>query len=109
MKRLEKIKDEQPEALSNQTVFDLAEQADQLQELKALYDTTGGKLLVDLLVQDASYRIQQLCAGYKTMTHTDMIALVADIDTHLATAKLLLNAKQGVQILDAELQEALRE
>jgi hypothetical protein len=109
MKRLSKLQTETPEVLSNPDVFDLAEQADRLQELKALYDTEGGKQLVKLLVQDASIRMQQLCGSYKTMSHMDIVSVIADIDAHMATARLLLNAKEGVAILDAELQDALRE
>lgn len=109
MKRLSKLKEEKPEVLSNPQVFDLAEQADKLQELKALYDTDGGKQLVKLLVQDVVYRVNGLCSAYKTMSHTELITTIADMDAHLSTARLLMNAKEGVAIIDAELEEALRE
>ena len=109
MSRLVRIKEQQPEALSNGVVVDIAEQADQLQELKALYDTDGGKVLVKLLVQDAINSVHMLRGSYRTATHTELITMIAALDAHLSTAQLLLSAKDGVAILDAELDEALRE
>ena len=109
MKRLSKLKEEQPEALSNPQIFDLAEQADQLQELKAVYDTEGGKQLVKLLTESAVAEVNRLCAGYRTMTRDEMVTSITTMDAHLSTARLLINAKEGVAIIDAELKEALRE
>lgn len=109
MSRVNKIKEQQPEVLSNPDIYDLADQADKLQELKALYDMEGGKQLVKLLVSDSAMLVHQLCGSYKTMTHVELMAVIAAIDAHLSTARLLLNAKESVAILDAELQEALSE
>lgn len=109
MKRLSKIQEEQPEALQDASIVDLVEQADLAHDLKVLYDTEGGKALVKLLIKDIKYNLQRLVNTYKSATHVELITTIASIDASLTTAKLLIDSKDVVAILDAELDEALRE
>jgi hypothetical protein len=109
MSRINQLRTDRPEALSNPEVFDIADQADKLQDLKVLYDTEGGKALVKLLMQDVVYGTKHLMASYRTATHTELIAVIAKLASDYDTAKLLMDAKVGMEILDAELTEALSE
>jgi hypothetical protein len=109
MKNLDKIKEETPELLNNPDILQLAEQADVVHSLKALHDTDGGKQLVKLLIEDALGCVHRLSGGYHTMSHIEMVSLCAQLDTKLATAKLLIDSKQVKEVLDAELEEAMRE
>jgi hypothetical protein len=109
MSRVNKIKAEAPDLLERPEVLDAATHADELHALKTLYDTDGGKMLVDLLLKDVVYAVRNLSACYKTATHTELIAIIAKLSSDLDTAKLLLNAKEGLEILDKELQEALND
>jgi hypothetical protein len=109
MSRVSNLKKDAPELLADVDVFNLADEADKLQDLKVLYDTDGGKQLVSLLIKDTKYGLQSLCSTYRTASHTELIALIAHIDAHWSTAKLLLSAEDGLRMLDSELENALRE
>ncbi len=109
MGKVAKIKEEMPEALSNPDIFSLAEQADMVQDLKALHDTEGGKRLVKLLLQDAINCMHRLRTGYQTMSHIELIAWIASMDSHVSTARLLIDAKDISDVLNSELEDALRE
>lgn len=109
MNRLNKIKEDSPDLLDDPHIVEMAEQSDIVHDLKALHDTAGGKQLVKLLIEDTIGVVHRLCGGYTTMSHTELIALCAQLDSKLSTAKLLIDAKDVVKVLDEELEEALRE
>jgi hypothetical protein len=109
MKNLDRIKEEAPELLSNPDIVQLAEQADVVHNIKALHDTEGGKQLVKLLIEDALACVYRLSGGYRAMSHIELISLCAQLDTKLSTAKLLIDSKEVKEVLDAELEEAMRE
>lgn len=106
MNRVRRLK---KDGVKDERALGVAKEADRLQDLKALNDTPGGKQLVDLLMEDAVGQIHQLRGGYKSLSHIEMIALIASIDSKLDTAKLLLNAKDSMDIQLELLEEALRE
>lgn len=109
MSRVSKLKEQRPEVLSNPEIYQLAEQADIIHELKALYDSKSGKQLVKLLIGDAINVVHNLRSSYKTATHTELIALIALMDASISTAKLLMEAKEVNDVINSELEEALRE
>jgi hypothetical protein len=109
MSRLSKIKEKTPELLSNPDVVQLAEEIDVVHNIKTLHDTEGGKQLVKLLIKDTINAIHRLRGGYQTMSHMELVAMIALMDTYIATAKLLIDAKDVMEVLDVELEEALRE
>ena len=92
---------------SNDEALNLAEQFDTVHDLKALYDTEGGKQLVNLLLQDVSAAVQKIASQRRELTLVDFQSLASDIDTKLNLAKLLLNAKENEEFLEEQLQEAL--
>lgn len=87
----------------------LTEQQDKLHDLKALYDTPGGKHLVSLYMTDVAGIVHQLCNGYKDMDLTKLHALCAEMNVHLTTARLLMNAKESEETIKQQLEEALAE
>jgi len=109
-KRVTKVK---KAGLTNEVMeadlLSLAEQAAKLHTLKALADTDGGKELVGLLIKDVLYCVGTLRGQYKTASHMELVATIASMDAHLATAQLLLNSKDNLKIVDDQLEEALRE
>lgn len=109
MSRLSRIKQDAPDKAELTEVVDLAEQADKLQDLKALHDTDGGKVLVRLLLTDVVNNVKRLCSSYRSATHVELMATIASIESNLDTAKLLIGAEEGMKVLDAELEDALRE
>jgi hypothetical protein len=109
MTRLQQLRESRPELLSDEQTVTLAEQADNLHDIKGLADTDGGKRLVEILMTDAVSSFYRACSSYRTATHLELIALLADVSSKLDTAKLLINSKEGMEYLDAELNRALRE
>lgn len=109
MNRVNSLRKDAPELLENQEVFDLAAQADQLQELKALADMEGGKQLIKLLIKDVVFKVNQLQASYRTASHIELLAIISEMSAHLNTAKLLINSKENIELLDKELAESLSE
>lgn len=109
MSQLSKLKEKSPEMLSNPDIVQLAEQADVMHDFKVLYDSEGGKQLVRQLLRDAISSVHRLRGSYQTASHSELQAIIASIDSQITTADLLLNAKEVTAVLNAELEEALRE
>lgn len=81
-----------------------------LKDIKTLYESEGGKLLADGLVQDIINKISVLSTNYGTLTHVEMIAVCASISEKLFLIRALTRADKNYKQLYSELlDEALRE
>jgi len=80
----------------------LAEQADQLQDIKVLYESNGGKVLVDLLVKEVTNTMNKLAYGTD-----DREKNCATLRANLDLIKLLVNAKDNEAEADRMIAEAL--
>ena len=109
MSKLSNIKEINPEVEETPELVENAEAYDKLHALKALHDTEGGKVLVNSLVSDAVARIHYIRGGYATLTHQQLITAISQIDVYLDTAKALMNAADGMRLLDEQIEEALSE
>jgi hypothetical protein len=85
----------------------LAEQYDQLHRIKALADTEGGKELQNLIMADVVARVNALESQYKTASHAEIIALCADLSSHLQLARLLTSAEENLKYVDEAIANAL--
>lgn len=108
-KRLSQIKKSNPELLDNDHVRYLAEQGDLAHNIKTIADSEGGKATMQLLLRDVVSRVYALSTQYKTASHAELMALCADLSSHLQLAKLYVNAEDSLAELDAQLEEALTE
>lgn len=109
MSKLSKLKEANPELEVTPELADNTETYDKVHDLKALYDTPGGKVLVKSLVDDAVSRLHMIRGNCGTMTHQELIKNLMQIDVYLDTAKSLMDAEEAMKLLDAEIEEALRE
>jgi hypothetical protein len=109
MKNLNKVIEENPDFVVPDGVASLQDQIDEIKDLECLYEAPGGKTLVKILLKDVALRVNSLQSVYKTATHIELVALIAEMDAHLSTAKSLLNAKAGREVLEAEFDELLEE
>lgn len=82
---------------------------DDLHDLKALYDTNGGKRLVSLLIKDVASQVQRFGGQYATLSHIEMIALGASIHEKLALIHILTRSKENLEVMEKELEDALSE
>lgn len=108
-KRLSQLKEHSPELLENEHIRYLAEQADLAHAIKSIADTEGGRNTQQLLLRDVVTRVHALSSQYKTASHAELMALCADLSSHLHLAKLFANAQDTVAELDNQLEEALTE
>lgn len=109
MKNLSRVIEENPGFEPPEGISPLQEQIDQLHDLECLFQTEGGKTLVKILLRDVVLRVNSLQSMYRTATHIELVALIAEMDAHLSTAKSLLNAKEGKEILEAQFDEMIEE
>jgi len=93
----------------NKHVEAVMEQVEKLHDISSLASTAGGKTLINLLIKDTVNAMQRLRASYRTASHTELLAIIADMSAKFETAKLLLNAKEGEEVANERLEEALRE
>lgn len=109
MSELSKLKEQNPELEITPELADAAEAYDTVKDLKVLYGTPGGKLLVKTLVSDAVSRLHTIRGNCGTMTHQELLKNLMQIDVYLDTAKSLMDAEEAMKLLDAEIEEALRQ
>lgn len=109
MKRVSRIREQNPELLSNEEVLGVAKEADRLQELATIANTPEGQTLVKTLLKDYILKAQHLQGMYKTATRDEMVSYLASMEASWDTATLLVNSDKLLTYLDAELTEALSE
>ncbi len=107
--RVADLKTKAPDLLENQEVFDLAAEADKLHDIKALADMPGGKQLTGILLKSVINNVYKLISLYRTAPDVELRAVIAQIDSELNVARVILNAEDGLKVLDAELTALLSE
>lgn len=109
MQNLNKIIEDNPDFEVPVGTKELQDQIEELTDLECLFTSPGGKTLVKILLKDVALRVNSLQSVYRTATHIELVALIAEMDAHLSTAKSLLNAREGREILEAEFDEMIEE
>ena len=109
MSKLTQLKEDNPELEVTPELVDNTEMYDKVHDLKVLYDTRGGKVLVQAMITDALSKLHFIRGNYGTLTHQELIKNISQIDVYLDTAKSLMDAEQSMKLLDEEITEALRE
>ena len=78
-------------------------------KLESLGLSEGGKLLTDGLKSDIVNTVDELIAGYKTITHIEMIGLIAQLDAKFNIFKAIQrspknkkNAKEQLELILTE-------
>ena len=104
MTRVKELKD-----AGHEDSIDLAEQADKLQDIKALGDTNGGKELVKLLLTDVVNNVRKLSNNYSSYTQQEFIAACATMKANTDLAKLITSAEGNLEYLDEEIARLLAE
>ena len=75
----------------------------------SLGSTEGGALLIDVFIEDILTTVTKLSHNYKTLTHMEMVALCASLESKLDVVRTLSRSvKNRDGALDA-LAEALKE
>ena len=85
-------------------ILSLVQDEDRLHSIKALGDTVGGKVLVELLMKDVVDIV------YKLQNQPEnRDALCIELQVTLTLAKLIINAEDSEKVLKEQITEALSE
>lgn len=107
MSQVNRLKKQNPEALNNEDIRSLAVEADNLHDIKAIATSKAGETLIILLRSDLASRVSELEAKYKTASHTELVAVCADLSANFQLLRLLHNAATNEEIVTAALEDAL--
>ena len=77
--------------------------------IDAVSSTPGGKIVVTSLKKDITSAIDELTSKYKTLNHTEMIALCATLHARLSLLRVLNRAKKLKKLAQEELEFILTE
>jgi len=112
-KEINKLKEKLPELMSNEYVVSVADATDTLHSIKALMDQEGGRNLLALTLKSIRQSVDGIIGGYRTISHTELVALCASLEAHMAMARLLTHASERYEEskahLEKEIDEALLE
>lgn len=78
-------------------------------DLEALRNTSGGKLLIEILKKDIASVADELVREYRTLPHIEMISLCAKLSEKLKVLRLLNRAAKNKKFATEELERLLTE
>lgn len=103
----QKIK-ESEELSNNPKLQEALADADKYQALLALENLEGGKILLNALKSDAVGDFNALIVGYKTLTHLDLLALLASLDSKIQILRLISHARTNLEGAEAFIDELVK-
>ena len=77
--------------------------------IESMANTKGGKIIIASLQKDITTCISDLSRGYRTMPHSELIALCARLSEQLSMLRVLNKAKKLKNIAKEELNFILAE
>lgn len=77
--------------------------------LEALANSEGGKLLVGTLTEDALNDIDALTAGYKKLSHIEIMGLCASLEKSLDTIRAIKRSTKNKNMAKEALEEIIGE
>lgn len=78
-------------------------------DIDAIAHSKGGGVLIDALSKDVMATLYRLTTGYKTLSHTEMIALCAGAGANLDLLHTLTRSEKNKEMAKERLQEAVME
>lgn len=89
------------------TMENLKKQQKTYQSLNSLYNTDGGKVLVDSLIKDVLNSVEHLANQYKNMDVHEFQAICAEYSAKMALARTLTRAEHNLKVVDEAIEEGL--
>ena len=71
--------------------------------------SAGGKILIDSLKKDIVSSVDKLCSSYKDISHTELIATIAQMSSKIALLRTFNRASKNKKIAKEELDLLLNE
>lgn len=100
------LKEESPERFEELSA--LADDVDRFHDIKAIVDMPGGRQLIDGLTKDVVSTVNTLSTQFKTLSHTELIALCAFLNARLTLMRVLTRASVNFKDANALLEEELQ-
>lgn len=87
----------------------LKKQKKTYQSLNSLYNTDGGKILVDSLIKDVTDSVEYLSNQYRGMDVHEFQSKCAELNAKLTLARTLTRAKRNETVVDEAIEETLKQ
>ena len=78
-------------------------------DLKVLFESDGGKLLVSALLQDIINAVDKIAGSYQTATHQELMSYAATLSTNLNLIRSLGRASENEAAIEEMIKEHLAE
>lgn len=91
------------------TIEEVQDDISKYKSIVSLQNLDGGKLLVDSLEKSVSGGVENILAAYKTVQHTELIALISKLDANLSLLKVLTRADANLALAQEEYRRILAE
>jgi hypothetical protein len=88
---------------------DIVQDLGKAKALSSLADSEGGKLLIDTLKSELVSGIDSLVIAYKSASHSELIAICANLKARLDLLRSLTRAKEAKEVLENILADALKD
>ena len=88
---------------------DIKKDIQKYSSIDAISNSQGGKIVVTSLRKDVVSTIDELISKYKTLSHTEMIALCATLHARLSLLRVLTRAKKLKKYAMEEMEFILKE
>lgn len=71
--------------------------------IEATAKSAGGKIILDSLKKDIVSSVDEVCRGYKTLSHTELIAVIAKLSERLSILRIFNNSAKNKKISSNDL------
>jgi hypothetical protein len=109
MSHTAKLKQERPDLYEDESIRLFAEKADKLHDLKALCDTPGGQILVEVLNNEIQNKVSKLAYQHQELTHQQMVAIAAGIGACKDIVQVLTTSGEALKHNQEQMKEAMEE
>ena len=111
LEQIKKASDNDPRVTDNEVVIAMADNLDKVQEIRGLSENSAGKVLIKKLRKDVRHSINTIIGLYKTASHIELIAIIAQLEPSLRLLNELNGSvdkeKNAQAILDKEIQNII--
>lgn len=95
--------------MNTESINDTKKSLKKYSSIEVVSNTEGGKIIIDSIKSDIVSTIDEISSKYKTVSHTELIALSAKLSERLNILRIFNNAPKNKQLVKEELDFLLNE
>lgn len=88
--------------------IEISNDVDKYASLEILAESDGGAILLEGLKSDISSAVETLTSGYKKLSHIEMIAVIADMESKINMFKILTRSTKNKKLAKEALELLLK-